>query len=588
MKLTHLKITHYLGARSIDAALAHPITLFAGRNGAGKSSIVEAVRHAITGASTRVTLKKDYGQLITEGQEVGSVEVQDTLDGSFSVVLPSGKGVHHAHPALPYVLDHHAFSRLAPNDRRAFLFNLMKIKTDGAEVLDRLIKRGCDVDKAKAIAPHLSAGFDAAAKEAQAQAREQKALWRNITGEAYGDKKAPGWKAAMPERQSGLLDIEAQAAHISDLDIKIQAENRLIGAIEVKQRAARDISIHLDKAREKAGNYARIADKLQRDEKELAEWKAKVEDTRAKAAGGVVEAHHECPHCEGMVQIKGEGLAARLVKYVMPESVPDAEAAARLPEYEKAMRTLENAVANDKRDLALADQAAKSIEELEKQIGEAPAEMELMAAVAKVDELKMERKRASEDMETARRLQRQHEEAANKTASAQVHHNNVQAWGQIADALAPDGIPGELLTEALEPIHVRMTTSKPPVGWPTVFINHDMSIVALGPDDSERPYSLLSESEQWRVDAVIAEAISYLSGLRLLALDRADLLDMAGRTDLLYWLDDLAEAGEIDTALVFATLKAVPTGLPDNIRGIWVESGVSDDVAAETQIPEAA
>lgn len=581
MKLTHLKITHYLGARSIDAALAHPVTLFAGHNGAGKSSIVEAVRHAITGISTRVWLKKDYGQLIAEGQEVGSVEVQDTLDGSFSVVLPSGKGVHHAHPALPYVLDHHAFSRMAPNDRRAFLFNLMKIKTDGAEVLDRLIKRGCDADKANAIAPHLAAGFDAAAKEAQAQAREQKALWRNITGEAYGDKKAPGWKAAAPEISH--LDLVAQQSVIDGITKMIDAANQDLGALNAKVSAANNVRAKLAKAQEDAGKYARIADKLQRDEKELAEWKAKVEDTRAKAAGGVVEAHHACPHCEGLIQIRN----AMIVKYVIPEKVPDAEAAARLPEYEKAMRTLENAVANDERDLFIADNAAKSIEELEKQIGDAPAEMELMAAVAKVDELKMERKRAIEDMETARLLQRQHEEAANKTASAQAHHDNVQAWGKIADALAPDGIPGELLTEALEPINARMSMASV-LGQRTVVITTDMEILLMDIRHGGRPYSLLSESEQWRADAVIAEAISYLSGLRLLALDRTDLLDMAGRTDLLYWLDDLAEAGEIDTALVFATLKAVPTGLPDNIRGIWVESGVADDVAAETQMLEAA
>lgn len=586
MKLTHLKITHYLGARSIDAALAHPVILFAGRNGAGKSSIVEAVRHAITGDSTRVTLKKDYGQLITEGQEVGSVEVQDTLDGSFSVVLPSGKGVHHAHPALPYVLDHHAFSRMAPNDRRAFLFNLMKIKTDGAEVLDRLIKRGCDVDKAKAIAPHLAAGFDAAAKEAQAQAREQKALWRNITGEAYGDKKAPGWKAQAPEVSH--FDLVAQQSVIDGITKMIDTANQDLGALNAKVSAANNVRAKLAKAQDDAGKYARIADKLQRDTNELAEWKAKVEDTRARAAGGVIEAHHECPHCEGMVQIKGEGLAAKLVKYVMPEKVPDAEAAARLPEYEKAMRTLENAVANDERDLFIADNAAKSIEELEKQIGEAPAEMALMAAVAKVDKLKMERKRASEEMETGRRLHRQHEDAANKTASAQVHHNNVQAWGQIADALAPDGIPGELLSEALVPINTRMSGASVMLGQRAVVITTDMEILLMDIRHGGRAYSLLSESEQWRADAVIAEAISHLSGLRLLALDRADLLDMAGRTDLLYWLDDLAEAGEIDTALVFATLKAVPTGLPDNIRGIWVESGVADDVAAETQMLELA
>lgn len=571
MKLHSLKITNYLGARDINVRLAHPVIVFAGANGAGKSSIVEAVRHAITGISTRVGLKKDYGQLITEGQEVGSVEVHDTLDGTFSVVLPSGKGAHHTHPALPYVLDHHAFSRMSPNDRRAFLFGLMKIRTDGAEVLDRLIARGCDAAKAKAIAPHLAAGFDAAAKEAQAQAREQKALWRNITGEAYGDKKAPGWKATAPEIPH--LDLVAQQSVIDGISSMIDAANQELGALNAQANAANSVRAKITKAQEDAGKYARIADKLQRDEQELAEWKIKVEDTRAKAAGGVIEAHHECPHCAGMVQIKGEGLAARLVKYVMPESVPDAEASARLPEYEKAMHTLENAVVNDKRDLAMADQAAKSIEELEKQIGEAPTEMALMSASAKVDELKAEHKRASEEMETARRAYRQHEEAAHKTASAQAHHEAVQAWSKIADAMAPDGIPGELLTEALEPIHVRMHTSNPPIGWPLMFINHDMSIVALGEDDSERPYSLLSESEQWRADAVIAEAISYLSGLRLLVLDRADLLDLEGRTELLYWLDDLAEEGEIDTALVMATLKATPMGLPDNLRAIWVATG---------------
>ena len=388
---------------------------------------------------------------------------------------------------------------------------------------------------------------------------------------------------AIPES----LHLVAQQSVIDGITKMIDTANQELGALNAQVSAANNVRAQLAKAQEDAGKYARIADKLQRDEKELAEWKAKVEDIRAKAAGGFIEAHHECPHCEGMVQIKGEGLAAKLVKYEMPVSVPDAEAGARLPEYEKAMRTLENAVANDKRDMDIADRAAKSIEELEKQIGEAPAEMALMAAVSKVDELKAERKRASEDMETARRAQRQHEEAANKTASAQAHHDNVQSWSKIADALAPDGIPGELLTEALAPINARMTNTLL-LDQRAVVITTDMDILAMDIRHGGRSYSLLSESEQWRADAVIAEAISYLSDMRLLVLDRADLLDMAGRTDLLYWLDDLAEAGDIDTAMVFATLKAVPTGLPDNIRGIWVESGVADDVAAETKMPELA
>ena len=82
------------------------------------------------------------------------------------------------------------------------------------------------------------------------------------------------------------------------------------------------------------------------------------------------------------------------------------------------------------------------------------------------------------------------------------------------------------------------------------------------------------------IDAMIAEAVSHLSGVRLLVLDRVDVLDMAGREDLLYWLDGLAADGEIDSALLFATLKALPANLPENIEAIWIENGIAGKVMA--------
>jgi hypothetical protein len=62
--------------------------------------------------------------------------------------------------------------------------------------------------------------------------------------------------------------------------------------------------------------------------------------------------------------------------------------------------------------------------------------------------------------------------------------------------------------------------------------------------------------------------------MKLLVLDRFDVLDMQGRTDLLAWLDILADGGEIDTALIFGTLKALPSQLPDTIAAHWIENGV--------------
>lgn len=57
-RLTAIQTSHILGARAVDVKLTKPVTLFAGRNGAGKSSLQEAVRMALTGEPARVGLKK--------------------------------------------------------------------------------------------------------------------------------------------------------------------------------------------------------------------------------------------------------------------------------------------------------------------------------------------------------------------------------------------------------------------------------------------------------------------------------------------------------------------------------------------------
>lgn len=46
------------------------------------------------------------------------------------------------------------------------------------------------------------------------------------------------------------------------------------------------------------------------------------------------------------------------------------------------------------------------------------------------------------------------------------------------------------------------------------------------------------------------------------------------RADALEWLDQLAADEEIDTALVFGTLKALPGGLPETIEAHWIDGGV--------------
>lgn len=577
MKITTIQTSNFLGARAVDVKLSAPVALFAGSNGAGKSSLQEAVRMALTGESVRVGMKKDFAALVTEGQESGFVEVS-AADGAYSVVLPAGKGIHSDSGALPYVLDAQRFARLDPNERRAFLFGLMGLKTDGKAVRDRLLAKGCDAAKIEAVAPFLRAGFDAAQKEAQGKARECKAQWKTVTGgEAYGSVKAASWAAAKPEVGTAVLD--QARANLAAVENEIEAETKRLGELQGRARQRAEQQAKLNGLRQQAGMYARHADKLARDEASLKELEEKVEATRAKAGMKPAQntAPHPCPHCGGMLLIH-DGRIEEWHEETLPHY--DTEAAAALPEYERALTLMQNAVANGKRDLAAADSAARTLAELEDEAGEQEDEATDIAALEqRIAAIKHHRGNQQAAIRLMEESERRAVEADEKTARASALHLDVQAWEAIAAALAPDGIPGEMLAEALGPINYRLIASAEVAEWVPIQIGSDMSIAQVPdagkPVSTTRPYALLSESEKWRADAMIAEAIAHLSGVRLLVLDRFDVLDLKGREDLLVWLDILAQDGEIDTALIFGTLKGLPAQLPETVEAFWIDNGVA-------------
>ena len=85
------------------------------------------------------------------------------------------------------------------------------------------------------------------------------------------------------------------------------------------------------------------------------------------------------------------------------------------------------------------------------------------------------------------------------------------------------------------------------------------------------PYGLCSESEQWRLDAAIAEAISGLSEVGMFVLDRMDVLHPEERVKLIGWL--LRIKGRHDSIFVMATLKTKPGGMPEAINTQWITEG---------------
>lgn len=567
MKITHIHATNFLGIRSADVELRTPVALFCGPNGAGKSSIQDAVRLALAGESVRVALKKEYGRLVHDGAESGSIVVVADGGRANNVALPGGKinQTIPADPRTPYVLDAQRFASLDLKARRSFLFDLMGVTVGTDDVRKRLAARGITGDKVDAVLPLVRAGFDAAASEAQTKATAAKGAWRGVTGETYGSVKANGWRAAAPEGTESPDELAASLADGNELIESLSREaadlQQQLGLIDAAELQRRQRDARATQLREAADKLPRAEESLEHVRGELAEFLPKVIALRAAAGGKVEGMPCTCPECGALLRY----LAGKLAADAPVER--DDDAAASLPEYEKSLTVLENSVKSREAEFDRARDAAAQLDLLAKDAAtdaadDSASRKDVEAALAEVQDKTAQARKIIAGIEAS---QRAAAEADDKTKRAAQHHADVASWEALAAALGPDGIPADLLSEALGPINSRVAAQSDAAGWSAVAIGADMSITAGG-----RDYALLSESEKWRTDALIAEAIANLSGVRVLMLDRADVLVGAERDNLLYWLDDLAHAGDIDTALVFMSMKAAPGAMPESITTFWI------------------
>ncbi len=569
MKITALAVNNYCGIRSAQVAMQTPITMFIGPNGAGKSSLIDAIRLVLTEQPTRILLKKDYGKLVKEGAKMGNIAIYSGDSSIAEIKLPSGdcgenlpEGISKL--AMGYVLDMNLFANALPNDRRAVLFSITGCAASPKLVADRLLKRGCDSDKVETIKPILRAGFDAAHKEAKNRTTEARGAWKATTGETYGDKKAEDWKA---ERPAFVDDdeIAKQEAALKEVNEQHDANTQQLGSLEQQWR---DVSANVAKIQnlhQKAEMLPRAQAKLATDEIELARIESLLNT--------VNPTEYTCPCCSAALIKKGETLLAK-------PSGSQLMSADKITQYEKSLLMLKNAVANDKTAIADAEAAQAELTNL----GNAPdlklIESNIEALRIRLNAIKADRQTLQIAINKAKQDAQALADANTKNSKAATYHAEVQSWTKIAEALAPDGIPGELLTDALKAVNARLRQSADDTGWKQVVIDSEMNITADG-----RIYALLSESEQWRVNVVITEMISHLSGLKLMVLDRMDVLDLSGRGECVQWLDLLADEGDVDSIIVAATLKELPKRLPSTFQAYWLADG---EVQQPVVISEAA
>lgn len=572
MKITAINIRGFAGLPRASLTVDGSHLLVAGHNGAGKSSVLQAIRFAVTGELARgVKLKRDQSKLITEGHE-GRASVSVTLDTAaptpLTVVrdIESGKTKYEGDASvleaygLSLCLDPSIFAGLSADDRRAFLNRLMDVQADEAAIAKELREEGIPEEQLALLLPRLAAGFANAADWCDKQASEARGAWKAITGENYGDSKGGTW-TPVPVYAPSIDEQNEATAALRKAEAEANGLNQAIGA------ASRAITPA--KREELTKQAAKLDDLLAtqdrgKDQCDALRLSIAQQEKDAKAGQGGTTT--PCPHCNEPVLID-RGHLHKPGASLPPEDI--AQAAEALARCQQQLQKYEARLADVRADI-LAAQRAKF--ELDAAGPEEPAD---------VDTLKADLARRQERIANLRTLVAKHNTdagAAERAASAEIKaktaHNDVQAWKRAAAALAPSGIPGRFLARAIKPFNDILRRHADNTGWPQVAIGGDMAITLGG-----RHYDLCSESECWRADAQIAVAIAELSGCRLVLLDRMDVLDLPGRSEFWSWL--LACRG-IDGAVVAATLKDKPIGMTAHgVNVVWLDGADTTTHAAE-------
>lgn len=567
MRLTAIRAENYLRLREIDVSLKHPITLFCGDNDVGKSSIQNAMRLALAREGVRVKYKKDWSTLVRIGAKNASVVVEwanGKIPGRAAIALPSGDGKCEPEipAAVPFVLDAARFAGLVETERRKFLYDLIGVKVDLSSVKERLLKKECRRDIVEQVVPILRTGFDSAHTYAADRQKEFRGRWCQITGEDYGHKKADSWRAPLTASEVNREEINGLQDSITNISTEITQTTKAIGAGEAYLQHKSRYDSEAKGLKDLAGQVARRKKAMDEAERAVGKSRTTFEADEAKLADARLQGQ-PCPECGAVLAMRPEG------KLVACQAVGKQQVAAleqAVQDARNASRICTETFTKAKTDWEASVRAAETLAQLEQAMGTPTTEEALAKLKEQSASLEHDVESLTSKLTELQQQVKNVEKAKQATTDAKQAHQLVEAWGQIATALAPDGIPGDLLAEALGPINRRLKKSADSTTWPAVSIREDMEIIVGG-----IPYHLCGESVKWRSDAMLAEAISNAANVKMLVLDRLDVLHPDRRGDAINWFHELVEQDGYETILAFATLKKKPE--LDGVNVYWLEDG---------------
>lgn len=540
----------------------NPIALVCGLNGAGKTSIARAIAAAATGRAVpydKVT-KKDFDKLLLRhGTHAGSVTLAGK-DGTTEIAWPKGEIATDGMPPQASEVACGLIDILAmkEKDALAYLIKLLKAEPTKDDLTAALSAEEIGADVVDAIWKVIqSQGFEAAHKRAVETGQQRKGAWSQITGTNWGDEKAREW---YPEGwEDSFADVPLEKLHHAVSMATQKLESKIAkNAISKSEHGA------MVELAGKVGELGAEVERLQVAVGKHADALVEVDKELSKTPNPHATAAYVCPHCEKPVQInqpspgkftlaKSEKIDESRIKQLSLDYAALCGKKSKIEgEKNDATSKLQTAIIRHNEAVIVADKIKTAT----------PADNEEEVANARVELAAVNH-----------RL-----ELVTKCHQSQVAMQQVFTNQKIVAILSETGLRKKKLSESLDSF---VASYIDPLcndfGIPVATLDVDMNVIV-----GTTSYQMLSESEQYRVRIVYQLAISQLEGAQIVIIDRADILDKAGRTKL---FTTIINAGM--PALICMTLNTPDQApnLANSGHGItyWLEKGQCRAIGARKE-----
>ena len=383
-----ITVKNMRGCRLAQKVEVNPFTIIAGLNGAGKTSLMEAVGATLTGSANIKGLpKKDLADIVTDGTKEGSVLITGLDDDgkAFEIGMAFPKAQRRTEGKVPNVSGYAAgiesFFNCNAADRAALMIRYLKatptrddLARDLADVTFPMQDDDTDQDAAneRAITELFETirikGWDPVYSEHKSAWTRAKGAWEQITGERYGAAKVLNWKPADLDDDAEYRDLvaaveaaEAELAEAQKGATLSEAERERLGAEATNLKYRKEA---LEKARIELGDATTAL--------------TEAEEARAALPSVDGQSRFTCPCCNEPLHISVVMNEVKSITKVEGEQLGEAEIKKRRSDIAKADGTVANAkskindlnrrIAGLETEIASSEKAKARLDEL----GDAP------------------------------------------------------------------------------------------------------------------------------------------------------------------------------------------------------------------------